>query len=388
MNFSLSDEQKLLKESAERFIERDYSFQARQKLAAGELGFGRENWATFAELGWLAVALPETDGGLGGSLHDVAVLMEAFGRGLVVEPYVPCVVLGGGLIALAGDEAQKEALLAPLAGGRLMLALAHGEPQSRFDLADVEATATEAPGGKGGYVLDGRKSVVFNAAAADRIIVSARTSGASSDRNGITLFLVDGQSDGVTLRPYATQDGRRAAEVALAGVHVGGGDVLGAIGGGLPLVERVVDDAIVAVAAEAVGAMDALIQATREYLKKRQQFGKPIGDFQVLQHHLVDMFMACELSRALAYRAAAAQGEADALARRRAASALKVQIGKAGKLVGQLAVQLHGGMGMTDELAAGHYFKRLAMIGVEFGDADHHLGRFTALGRAHTGEAP
>ena len=164
--------------------------------------------------------------------------------------------------------------------------------------------------------------------------------------------------------------------------------MLGAIGGGLPLVERVVDDAIVAVAAEAVGAMDALIQATREYLKTRQQFGKPIGDFQVLQHHLVDMFMACELSRALAYRAAAAQGEADALARRRAASALKVQIGKAGKLVGQLAVQLHGGMGMTDELAAGHYFKRLAMIGVEFGDADHHLGRFTALGRAHTGEAP
>ena len=385
MDFSLTDEQKLLKESAERFIERDYSFAARQKLAAGELGFSRENWATFAGLGWLAVALPEAHGGLGGSLLDVAVIMEAFGRGLVVEPYVPAVVLGGGLVALAGDEAQKDALLPPLAEGRLMLALAHGEPQSRFDLADVEATAKEATGGHGGYVLDGRKRVVFNAAAADKIIVSARTSGAARDRDGITLFLVDRQGDGLSLRPYATQDGRRAAEVGLAGVRVGGGDVLGAIGGGLPLVERVVDDAIVAVAAEAVGAMDALIAATGDYLKTRQQFGVPIGDFQVLQHRLVDMFMACELSRALAYRVAASQGDADARARGRAASALKVQIGKAGKLVGQQAVQLHGGMGMTDELAVGHYFKRLTMIGALYGDTDYHLGRFTALGRADTG---
>lgn len=384
-DFSLSDEQKLLKDSAERFIERDYSFAARQELAASEHGFSRENWATFAELGWLAVALPEAYGGLGGSLLDVAVLMEAFGRGLVVEPYVPAVVLSGGLVALAGDEKQKKALLPPLAEGGLLLAFAHGEPQSRFNLADVETTAKET---KSGYVLEGRKSVVFNAAAADRIIVSARTSGAARERNGITLFLVDRQAEGVALRPYATQDGRRAAEVVLAGVQVGGDDVLGAIGGGLPLVERVVDDAIVAVAAEAVGAMDALIAATREYLKARQQFGVPIGDFQVLQHRVVDMFMACELSRALTHRAAASHADASAVARARAASALKVQIGKAGKLVGQAAVQLHGGMGMTDELSVGHYFKRLAMIDALYGNADHHLERFTALGAAATGEGP
>ena len=384
-DFSLTDEQKMLKESAERFIERDYAFAARQELVASDLGFGRENWARFAELGWLAVASPEAHGGLGGSLLDVAVLMEAFGRGLVVEPYVPAVVLGGGLVALAGAEAQKDALLPPLAEGGLMLALAHGEPQSRFNLADVETTAKKTTGG---YMLDGRKSVVFNAAAADKIVVSARTSGAARDRDGITLFLVDRQTDGVALRPYVTQDGRRAAEVGLAGVHVGGDDILGAVGGGLPLVERVVDDAIVAVAAEAVGAMDALIAATREYLKTRQQFGVPIGDFQVLQHRVVDMFMACELSRALTYRAAAWQADADARARARAASALKVQIGKAGKLVGQQAVQLHGAMGMTDELAVGHYFKRLAMIGALFGDAGHHLERFVALGGADTGEGP
>ena len=387
-DFSLTDEQKMLKESAERFIERDYAFAVRQELVASELGFGRENWARFAELGWLAVALPEAHGGLGGSLLDVAVLMEAFGRGLVVEPYVASVMLGGGLVALAGTEAQKDALLPPLAEGNLMLALAHGEPQSRFNLADVETTAKEATDGYDGYVLDGHKSVVLNAAAADKIVVSARTSGAVRDGDGITLFLVDRQTDGVALRPYVTQDGRRAAEVGLAGVKVGGVDVLGAVGGGLPHVERVVDDAIVAVAAEAVGAMDALIAATREYLKTRQQFGVPIGDFQVLQHRVVDMFMACELSRALTYRAAAWQADADARARGRAASALKVQIGKAGKLVGQQAVQLHGAMGMTDELAVGHYFKRLTMIGALFGDAGHHLERFVALGGTATGEGP
>ncbi|HJO73390.1 MAG: acyl-CoA dehydrogenase [Rhodospirillales bacterium] len=388
MDFSLTDEQKMLKESAERFIERDYTFAARRELAAGELGFGRENWARFAELGWLAVALPEAHGGLGGSLLDVAVLMEAFGRGLVVEPYVPSVVLGGGLVALAGAEAQKDALLPPLAEGRLMLALAHGEPQSRFNLADVETTAKETTSGDGGYVLDGHKCVVLNAAAADRIVVSARTSGAARQPDGITLFLVDRQADGVVLRPYATQDGRRAAEVGLVGVRVGSGDVLGAVGGGLPLVERVVDDAIVAVAAEAVGAMEALIAATREYLKTRQQFGVPIGDFQVLQHRVVDMFMACELSRALTYRAAASPADGGARARGRAASALKVRIGEAGKLVGQQAVQLHGAMGMTDELDVGHYFKRLTMIGALFGDAGHHLERFVALGGAATGQGP
>jgi alkylation response protein AidB-like acyl-CoA dehydrogenase len=377
MDFTLSDEQKLLQDSVGRFVERDYTFDTRQKLAASEDGFSRDIWAKFAELGWLALPLPEDHGGLGGSSFDVALLMEAFGGGLVLEPYVPSVILGGGLLASGGSEALCAELLPRLAEGGLMLAVAYAEPQSRFNLADVE-TRAEAKGG--GYVLTGHKSVVFNGPAADRIVVSARTAGGPRDTDGITLFLLDPAADGVERRAYPTQDSLRAAELRLDGAEVSGDDVLGPVDGGLALLEAAVDRAITAVGAEAVGAMQALVGQTQEYLKNRKQFGVPIGSFQVLQHRMVDMFTEHETTRALAYRAAASVDTEDAKARAKAASALKVRVGRAGKFVGQQAVQLHGGMGMTDELPVGHYFKRLAMIDTMFGNADFHLTRFANLG--------
>jgi pimeloyl-CoA dehydrogenase small subunit len=376
MDSGLTEEQALLKDSVERFVERDYPFDKRRELAASEEGFSRAVWARFAEFGWLAAPLPEAHGGLGGSAVEVAVLMEAFGRGLVLEPYLSTVILGGGLLSLGGGDAQKAALLPAVAEGRHMLAFAYAEPQSRYNPADVE-TRAERRGD--GYILNGCKSVVFHGATADTLIVSARTAGASRDAEGIGLFLVEREAEGLTLRSYPTVDGLRAAELQLEEVAVEGRAVVGEAEGAMPLIERVLDQAVIAVCAEAVGVMGALLEATRAYLEARIQFGVPIGSFQVLQHRVVDMFMAHELSRALVYRAAAAMAEKDAAGRAAAASAAKVQIGKAGRMIGQSAIQLHGGMGMTEELAVGHHFKRLSMIGALFGDADHHLRRFAAL---------
>ncbi len=376
MDGGLTEEQALLKDSVERFIERDYPFDQRRDLAAGEEGFGRAVWARFAEFGWLAAPLPEAHGGLGGTPVEVAILMEAFGRGLVLEPYLSTVILGGGLLSLAGSDAQKAALLPPLAEGKLLLAFAYAEPQSRYNPGDVETRAE--PRGDA-YLLNGRKSVVFHAATADKLIVSARTAGAARDAAGIGLFLVDREAEGLALRAYPTVDGLRAAELRLEDVTVDGGAAVGEAGGALPIIEQVLDRATIAVCAEAVGTMGALLEATRAYLETRTQFGVPIGSFQVLQHRVVDMFMAYELSRALVYRAAAAAE--DAADRAAAASAAKVQVGKAGRMIGQAAIQLHGGMGMTEELAIGHHFKRLSMIGALFGDTDHHLRRFAALRR-------
>jgi len=377
MEFELNDEQKLLQESVARFVDKEYPFEARKKLAASEDGFSRDHWRQFAELGWLAMALPEDHGGLGGGPLDVAVIMEAFGRGLVLEPFLATVILGADLIAGGGGEAQKSALLPGVGEGSLLLALAYAEPRSRFDLATVE---TKADKDGGGYRLSGHKAMVLDGGTADKLIVSARTAGGTREAEGVTLFLVDRTAAGLSLRPYRTQDGLRAAEVLLDRVAVSADDVVGTVDGGAPLLEATIDRATVAIAAEAAGCMEALIGLTQEYLKTRKQFGVPIGAFQVLQHRLVDMFMAHELTRALAFRAAAAAAGATPAARARAASAAKVQAGKAGKLVGQQAVQLHGGMGVTDELAVGHYFKRLAMIDVLFGNTDHHLSRFAALG--------
>lgn len=377
MDFTLNDEQKLMQESVARFVEKEYTIERRREIMAGEEGFSREVWAQFAELGWLALPLPEEHGGFGGSTFDVALLMEAFGRGLVLEPYLSSVVLGGGILAAGGSAARREALLPKLADGTLQLAVAYAERQSRFNLADVE---TRAESNGGGYLLSGQKGVVFNGAAADRIVVSARTAGSAREAEGITLFLVDPAADGVGRRSYRTQDGLRAVELSLDGVAVPADDVLGPVDGGLALLEAAIDRGIAAVAAEAVGAMQALVGQTQEFLKNRKQFGVPIGSFQVLQHRVVDMFTEQEISKAMAYRAAASVDTDDARARARAASAVKVQIGKAGKFVGQQAVQLHGGMGVTEELAVGHYFKRLAMIDTLFGNADFHLKRFADLG--------
>ena len=376
MDFSLSEEQRLLAESVARFFEKEYPFEKRRAIVASELGFSRDVWRQFAELGWLGIGSPEEAGGLGGGAVESAIVMEGIGRHLVVEPYFSTVILGAGLLRQAGPKLAP--LLAELGEGRLMLALAHTEPKARFDLAHVETRAERAGGS---FKLSGHKAVVLGAASADHLIVSARTSGDVAEAAGITLFLVPKSAAGLSLLPYRTACGQRAAEVKLAGVVVEAGQILGALDGAAVLLERTAEEALVALAAEAVGAMAALLAMTREYLKTRKQFGVPIGSFQVLQHRLVDMFMAHELARSTSEAAARVLGDAASLAadRARMAAAAKVQAGRAGRLVGQEAVQLHGGMGMTDELAVGHYFKRLTMIDVMFGNADHHQRRFAEL---------
>ncbi|TDI59373.1 MAG: pimeloyl-CoA dehydrogenase small subunit [Alphaproteobacteria bacterium] len=375
MDLLPTEEQRLLKESVDRFIDADYTFDKRRQWAAGDGGFSPDNWATFADLGWLALSIPEDHGGLGGSLSDTVVLCRAFGRGLVVEPYLSTVIVGAGLVTVAGSEAQRNDILPKVAEGHMKLAFAHSERQSRYDLFDV---ATEARADGDGFVLTGHKAVVFNADTADRLIVGARVSGDRRDRIGIGLFLVDPKADGVRLRAYQTQDGGRAAEVALDGVTVGADAVLGSAENGLAAIELVVDYAMIALAAEAAGAMETLNSQTSEFLGTREQFGVAIGTFQILQHTAVDMFMEQELAMSLMERAAASVSGEPAV-RAKAAAAAKIRAGRAGKIVGQSAVHLHGGMGMTDELPVGHYFKRLAMIDVTYGTADHHLKRLAMM---------
>jgi alkylation response protein AidB-like acyl-CoA dehydrogenase len=376
MDLIPTEEQRLLKESVDRFIDADYTFDKRREWAASDNGFSAKNWAKFAELGWLALPIPEEYGGLGGSMSDTVILARAFGRGLVVEPYLSTVIIGAGLVAAAGTETQRNDILPKVAAGDMKLAFAHAERQSRYDLFDV---ATEARADGDGFVLTGQKAVAFNADTADRLIVSARVSGARRDCAGIGLFLVDPKADGVTVRAYPTQDGGRAAEVALTNVSIGSDAVLGPAEGGLAVIEAVVDYALVVLSAEATGAIEALNDQTREFLETRQQFGVALGTFQVLQHTAVDMFMEQEMTASLTERAAASVSGGPEV-RAKAAATTKVQAGRAGKFVGQSAVQLHGGMGMTNELPVGHYFKRLAMIDVTFGTADHHLKRLAAMG--------
>jgi len=374
MTTELTDEQSMLRESAQRFVENEYGFEARRTLSESEDGFSRAHWKQFAELGWLAMALPEDHGGLGGGAVETAVLMEVFGRGLVLEPFFATVVMGAGLVADAGSAEQQAAILPKVAEGDMLLAVAHGEPTSRYDL---NAVATKAEKTGGGYTLTGHKAVAWHAGAADQLIVSARTDGGERDEAGITLFLVDPKADGVTIRSYATNDGQRAGEVILEGAAAS--EVLGEVGGAYPAIAAAADRAMIALGAEACGAMAALVEQTQEYLKTRQQFGVPLSKFQVLQHRLVEMFNEQAMSRAVVYRAAATLGTADAATRAKSAAAAKAQIGKSGKFVGQQAVQLHGGMGMTDELPVGHYFKRLSMIDIAFGNAEYHRRRFAKM---------
>ena len=376
MNFSLSEEQRLLKDSAERFVRETCSLDRRRALVSSELGYSEESWRQMAELGWLGVTVPETCGGIGGGAVEMMVLMEAFGAGLVVEPYFPSVVLGGNLVAMAGSEAQKQAILPALVAGELKLAFAWVEAQSGYDLFDVE---TRAERRDGGYVIHGAKGVVPGAATAGKLIVSARTSGASRDRDGIGLFLVDRAASGVKLRGYRTVDGLRAAEVAFENVAVGGGAVLGDPQGALPVVEAVAERAIAALCAEAVGVMDVMVRDTTEYLKTRRQFGRPIGAFQVPRHQLADMWMASEEARSMMYVATLRLDDPDPGLRAKAVSGAKHLIGRHGRLIGQHAIQLHGGMGMTEEMGVGHYFKRLTMIDVMFGDEAYHLKRYVGL---------
>ena len=373
MNFSLNEEQRLLKDSAERFVRETCPLDRRRALVSGDPGYSEESWRRMAELGWLGVTVPEACGGIGGGPVETMVLMEAFGAGLVVEPFFPSVVLGGSLVAMAGSEAQQQAVLPALVAGELKLAFAWVEAQSGYDLFDVE---TRAERRDGGYVLNGAKGVVLGAPTAGRLIVSARTAGASRDRDGIGLFLVDRGARGVKLRGYRTVDGLRAAEVAFENVAVGGGAVLGDPQGALPVIEAVADRAVAALCAEAVGVMDAVVRDTTEYLKTRKQFGRPIGAFQVLQHQLADMLMASEEARSMTYVATLRLDERDPGLRAKAVSGAKYLVGRHGRMIGQRAIQLHGGMGMTEEMRVGHYFKRLTMIDVMFGDDACHLKRY------------
>ena len=376
MNFSLNEEQRLLGDSAERFVRESCSLDRRRALVAGEPGYSERSWRQMADLGWLGVGVPEVFGGTGGGPVETMVLMEAFGRGLVPEPYLSSVVLGAGLVTAAGTEAQKAAILPATVAGELKLAFAWVEARSGFDLFDVRTTARR---GDGGWVIDGAKGVVLGAAAADRLVVSARTGGGSRDRHGIGLFLVDREAGGVRLRDYRTVDGLRAAEVAFENVAVGDDAALGDPRDALPAVEAVAERAIAALCAEAIGVMDVIVRDTAEYLKTRKQFGRPIGAFQVLQHQFVDMLTASEEARSMMYVATLRLGERDPTLRAQAVSGAKHLIGKHGRLIGQRAIQLHGGMGMTEEMAVGHYFKRLTMIDVMFGDAAYHLKRYASL---------
>jgi len=375
MDFSLTEEQQLLRDAIARFIANEYSFEERKSIVASPKGWSDKVWSKFAEMGLLGVPFQEVHGGFGGSGVDLMVVAQELGRGMVVEPYLATVVLAGGLVELAGTAAQQRDILPGIIKGKWLLALAYGEPQSRYELHDVAASARREPSG---YVLNGRKAVVLHGAGADTLVVSARTAGAQRDRAGITLFLVDAKTRGVNMSGYRTIDGLRAADVELDGVHVGDEAMLGPVDGALPLLEQAVDRGAAALCGEAVGVMEALNAATLDYLKTRQQFGQPIGRFQALQHRAVDMLMHAEQSKSMACLAAVKCWSQDARARARAVSAAKSLIGRSGRAVAKEAIQLHGGMGVTNELPAAHLAKRLTMIDFWLGDSDWHTERFAA----------
>ncbi|GIK49429.1 MAG: acyl-CoA dehydrogenase family protein [Hyphomonadaceae bacterium] len=374
MNFDYTEEQNMLRDSIAKWAAGQYDFEKRREALKSDDAW-RKNWGVFAELGLLAAPLPEDFGGLGGGAVDISVVMEEFGKALVVEPYVPTVVLGAGALKYAGSAAQKDEHLAAIAGGERIIAFAQAEPKSRWALNDV-GTAAKKDGA--GYVLNGHKAVVVGAPQADYLLVSARTGGAQRDAKGVSLFLVAKGAKGVSTRDYPTMDGSRASEVYFENVSVGADALIGTADGALPLIERIVDEANAAYCSEAVGCMRMMTDLTREYAKTRKQFGRAIAEFQVLQHRMVDMFMATEESYSMALRATILLGESDE-ERARAVSAAKVSIGKHSRFVGQAAVQIHGGMGVTDEMRVGHYFKRVTMIDATFGNVDTHLKRYTAL---------
>ena len=375
MDFSLSETQRMLAETADRLVRERYGFEDRRKIIAGPGGFSRPLWATFAELGLTGLGIDEAYDGLGGTMGDMAVVAETFGRELVVEPYMPTLVLGAGTLGFAGSDAQKAELLPKVVAGEQFLALAHGEPRSRYTLCHVE-TRADADGSD--HLLTGAKAVVLGGDAADHFLVSARTEGAAGEPHGISLFLVPRDAKGLAIRAYPNIDGTRAADLVLDRVRVPASARIGQLGHALPIVSRAVDRAVAYLCAEAVGAMQALNALTLDYLKTRTQFGVPLGSFQVLQHRMVDMEVALEQARSMAILAADRADDPHPHERTRAISAAKVQIGRSGRLIGQSSVQMHGGIGITDEYAGGHYFKRLTLIDRTFGDADHHLARFAA----------
>lgn len=385
MDFALSEFQQLLKEQAERFVERDYGFEQRRAIIAAEPGFSPAHWRTFAELGWLGLPFAEDNGGFGGTLADLAILFEAFGRGLVVEPYL-ATVLGGLAVERAGTPAQRQAILPGLIAGTHRLAVAITEAGGRPGTLHV---ATRARRVTGGWQLSGHKAVVLHGAGADTLVVVARSHGTHDAPGGLGLFLVPARTGGVSRRGYATVDGLRAAEITLDRVELGDDALLGEATGGYGLLDGLLEVAAVAGCAEALGCMGALIERTAEYLRAREQFGRRIGEFQVLQHALVDMYVAAEQARSITLAAALKAGAPDVATgaearvdtgaeRRRLVAAARHVCAEAGRLVGQTAVQLHGGIGVTDELDVAHYFKRLTMLPFWFADNGQPLDRFQA----------
>jgi alkylation response protein AidB-like acyl-CoA dehydrogenase len=372
VNFDLSEEQQLLKDSVERFVNDNYDLDTRQSLSKNPAGFSDTYWQTMAELGWLGVTVPEAQGGFGGNQADTMVLMEAFGQGLVLEPFFASAVLGTRAVVSGGNADLQSRLLPDVVSGSCRLGLAYAEEQSRFDLEDVITRATAQDSG---FVITGHKSMVQHGGSADQLVVSTRTSGGQSDENGITLFLVDTKAEGVSVVSFPTVDGQQASEVTFENVYVSADNMLGELDKGFTLLQDIAIDGILALAAEAVGAMEILYKDTVTYTQEREQFDHRLADFQVLQHRMVDMFMEYEQCKSMLYRATleVVQNGREAM---RTVHALKYMVGKVGTFIGENAVQLHGGMGVTEELRIGHYFKRLLVIDAQFGNSDHHLSCF------------
>jgi len=373
MDLSLNEVQLMLADSIEKFISNDYDFETRQKYSGSDLGYSVEVWQSFAELGWTAFPFSEDDGGFDGGPVDLMVVMERLGRGLIIEPYLANVVLAGGVLKRAANSSQKEQWLSPLISGELQATLAFVEPQARYDINNIATTAVRDGDS---WRLNGSKGYVLNGANAGLVIVPARTSGEQRDTSGVTLFGVPCDTAGISVRDYETIDGQRAAEIDMKDVALPLDAVIGKVDAGFDALQSTVDDATFAVCAEAVGIMSVLTEKTIEYSKSRVQFGVPISSFQALQHRMVEMYTACEQSRSLLMWAAMTIAD-DGNDAAKAVHSLKYQIGVAGKLVGEEAVQIHGGMGVTWELDVAHYFKRLTAIGLMFGNADWHLDRLS-----------
>jgi len=374
MDFDLTEEQGLLADSVARLLKDRYGFESRKAYQATTPGFSEALWRQYAELGLLGLPFAEEDGGFGGGPVETMLTMEAFGRALALEPYLATVVLAGGLVRRAASGALRASIATQVAAGDLRLAFAQNERQSGWDLFDI---VTSARKDGEGYLLNGEKGLVLHGDSADKLVVSARVAGAQRERGGVGLFLVDAGAPGVARRGYSTQDGQRAAEITFSNVRVESEAALGDPEGAASTIERVVDEAIAALCAEAVGAMSEALDITVDYMKTRKQFGAPIGSFQALQHRAADMVVALEQARSMTMFATMMAGEENAAERAKAISAAKTQIGRAAKFIGQQATQLHGGIAMTYEYKLGHLFKRLTMIDMTFGDADAHLRRLS-----------
>lgn len=376
MDFNFSDEQQLLADTVQRFVRDNYSFEARREILNSKPGWSRDTWQALAGLGLTAINVPEEHGGLGSGPVETMLVMNALAEGLVIEPFLAAAVLTPVLLARLGDKAAAEQLLPDIASGERIVIVAHQEAQAR---GEINSVAVRAEKTSDGYVLDGVKSVVLGGGAADELLVTARTRGSISDTDGISVFRVDPKAAGVTVKDYGTFDGQRAADIELKNVSVPATSLIGTEGDAFAAIEAAHEQLLSALCAEAVGIMKAVNATTVEYTKNRKQFGQPISRFQVLQHRMADMFLHSEQARSMSYLAAIKCTDPDATERRRALAAAKVVIGQAGRFIGQQAVQLHGGMGMTDELMVSHYFKRLTAIDLTLGDADFHLQQFAAV---------